>query len=255
MNIIREDTVRQLHLKQNQTEIHVCPGDYITPQARDYIRDKRLRLVVEKASVEENLDIRPSTEQKTGRYVTEDGRTMSEKPEHMTHLHGNVLVSKNHPRIVLRGQLDALEAEIIAFQVCSDTSMQTELMGRLDQLLDFCRSLLSCEVTGKPLPALDLLGMEASELREVSHHPREHFGIGHLLPNRWLGPVCAGLNRLRTLSRETELVAVNAFCRPDGTAAREDLLRGLNRLSSAFYILMLRQAAAQNNKQGVKNHE
>ena len=35
------------------------------------------------------------------------------KPEHMTHLRGNSLVRKDHPRILFRGWIDALEGELL----------------------------------------------------------------------------------------------------------------------------------------------
>lgn len=44
------------------------------------------------------------------------GAGYGEKPEHMTHLRGNLLVPKTHPRIAFRGQLVSLQAEIIAFR-------------------------------------------------------------------------------------------------------------------------------------------
>ena len=34
----------------------------------------------------------------------------------MTHLHGNVLVSKADPRILFRGKLDALQADVVLAQ-------------------------------------------------------------------------------------------------------------------------------------------
>ncbi len=239
MNVIQEDTVRQLYLKHQHREIRVKKGDYVTQQARDYIKDMRLTLVVEDAPPE-NSDIRPAAEMTTGRFVTEDGRALHAKPEHMTHLHGNVLVPKNHPRIVLRGKLDSLEAEIICLQTATHAAGEEGCTADLGELLVLCRSILSCEVTGKPLPELTVLCLDAKGLREQSHHPKENFGIGHLLADYRLGTVSAALNRLRAQSREVELAAVNAFCHADGTAEREDLLRALNRLSSAFYILMLR---------------
>lgn len=58
------------------------------------------------------------------------------------------------------------------------------------------------------------------------------------------------LNRLRALSRQAELAAAEAFVRPDGTAERGDLLEGYNRLSSAFYLLMLRLAAEREGEKG-----
>ena len=39
-----------------------------------------------------------------------------EKPEHMTQLFGNKLVCKDHPRILFRGKLDALQADVVLAQ-------------------------------------------------------------------------------------------------------------------------------------------
>ncbi len=46
------------------------------------------------------------------------------KPEELTHLNAHRLVPKDHPRIRFRGQLDLLQAHIIA--------VQTELEGEKD---------------------------------------------------------------------------------------------------------------------------
>lgn len=247
MEVLREDTVRQLHLKQGRTEIHIAPRTYVTQQARDYIREKRLNLIVD-GELPENREIRPAPEMAAGRFRTEDGELLEGKPEHMTHLHGNVLVPKTHPRIVLRGQLDSLEAETICLQVRARRAEEETLAGWLEEITVFCRGLMRHEVTEAPLEEWNLLGLGSQELRDQSQQPQKYFGIGHLLPDCRLGEWCMELNRLRALSRQVELAAVAAFVRPDGTAERSDLLQGYNRLSSAFYVLMLRLAA---EKEGV----
>ena len=48
------------------------------------------------------------------------------------------------------------------------------------------------------------------------------------------------LNRLRTVVRQTELAAYEAFHDRDGLATRPDLLRALNRMSSLVWIMMIR---------------
>ena len=45
--VIQEDTVRQLHLKQKVMELHVTKDTYVTSQAKDYIREKGMRLIVD----------------------------------------------------------------------------------------------------------------------------------------------------------------------------------------------------------------
>lgn len=247
MRVLQEDTVRQLFLKQGKTEIHVGPNTYVTQQAKDYIKDKRLKLVVD-GTLPENQDIRPAPEMAAGRFQTEDGRRLDHKPEHMTHLYGNVLVPKNHPRIILRGKLDSLEAELVRLQASARERENAGLSDSLAPCLEFCRTLMGCEVSGKPLPEWNIFGFTPAELRERSQNPQKYFGIGHLMPDVSMGIWCAELNRLRTLSREVELAAVTAFVQPDGSAQREDLLQGYNRLSSAFYLLMLQTASAERKK-------
>ncbi len=242
MEVLQEDIVRQLHLKQGRTEIHIARKTYVTQQARDYIKEKRLNLIVD-GEPPENREIRPAPEMAAGRFQTESGRTLNGKPEHMTHLHGNVLVPKTHPRIALRGQLDSLEAEILCFQVRVRKAGEERLALWLDEITAFCRGLMRCEVTETALEEWTLLGLKSQELREQSQQPQKYFGIGHLLPDCRLGEWSVELNRLRALSCQVELAAAAAFLRPDGTAERTDLLQGYNRLSSAFYLLMLRLAA------------
>lgn len=248
MEILQEDTVRQLFLRKGVREIRVSPAAYVTPQARAYIKEKGLTLAVDGA-VPENREIRPAPEMASGRFQTEDGRQLAVKPEHMTHLYGNVLVAKNHPRIILRGKLDSLEAEILCLQVQAEKAGRTDLADDLGELMQFCRHLMASEVTAGPLREWKLLGLDQEELRRRSQHPGDYYGIGHPRPDAALGIWYARLNRLRALSREAELAAVTAFLGPDGSVSRPELVQGYNRMSSAIYLLMLR-VAAERERQG-----
>lgn len=244
--VIQEDTVRQLHLKQKVMELHVTKDTYVTSQAKDYIREKGMRLIVdepESAGISENKAIRPAKEMAGGRFVTQDGKNLDAKPEHMTHLHGNLLVEKKHPRIVLRGMLDDLQADIIELQVRAEAQGMTRTVDELSETLDYCRAIMASEVTEKAFEVVSLLGMDEARQREISHYPKKYLGIGHLMPDYRMGAVAVGLNKLRTKTRQTELAAVTAFCTPDGKTVRGDLIQALNRLSSTFYIMMLRLAA------------
>lgn len=283
MMILSEDAVRQLHLRHGLTVINADKDAYITQQAKDYIREKNLTLLVDGTPVDceiapgvpcprggnsvkapasygkegqeispscahlrENRAIRPAAQaaaQSQGHaYVGLDGSFYEEKPEHMTHLYANVLVAKNHPRILFRGKLDSLEAMIIELQVLAQQERKEKLVGDLGEVLSYVRQTLSCEVKNQELGDKTILGLDETALRQMSHHPKEQLGIGHLLPDYTLGALCAKLNSLRTQSREAEIAAVNAFCTGENIQ-REDILQGMNRLSSAIYILMLRLAS------------
>jgi ethanolamine utilization cobalamin adenosyltransferase len=76
--------------------------------------------------------------------------------------------------------------------------------------------------------------MSGDEIRERSHHPERYFGLGHIRPHYSMGAIAAGLNTLRTRVREAELSACRAYEKMD----RADIIKVLNRLSSAVYILV-----------------
>ena len=107
--------------------------------------------------------------------------------------------------------------------------------------LRLTRAVLAAEVKEAPLPPWTLDGMGPEEVHRCSHHPEEFGFPGHILPAPEHGLLAARLNRLRALTRETELAAVQAFW--DGQSVRrEDIVLALNRLSSYFYVLQLRAA-------------
>ena len=60
----------------------------------------------------------------------------------------------------------------------------------------------------------------------------------------------AHLNMVRTQVRETELAAVEAFFDPTEGLQREDIIKALNRMSSAVYVMMCRLKAGKYESQG-----
>ncbi len=186
------------------------------------------------AAVPQGADHKPQ-------YVNgETGEVLSEKPENMTHLHGNVLVPKTHPQIAFRGMLDSLEAKIMSLQVTASENGLHRLTDALDEVLAYVRQILSAEVLDRELAEIHLLGLDSAGLRYESHHIREIYGIPHPMPEYRMGRICIGLNELRTFVRETELAAARAFQSGD-TCTRPDIVEAMNRLSSVIYILFCRQ--------------
>ena len=207
--------------RQGKRVFFLDSGDRLTPGARDWLQG-------------EKIDILPGEQAKIGEYRLQSGGYLREKPEHMTHLHGNVLVEKNHPRIRFRGALDALEAEIL---LCFPEV--PEMAKGLGEILALSREILRCEVLETPLEAGKLLGLTEEELRERSHFPQKYYDQAHFMPEPADGEKILLLNRLRTRVREAEILAVSAFLGTDGALLREDIPRALNRMSSAVYILMI----------------
>lgn len=184
------------------------------------------------------------------KYVGLDGTKYGEKPEHMTQLRGNVLVPKTHPRILLRGKLDSLAARVMEAQTIAAGDGNEGVAGDLQSVMDCISMILMSEVSDFPLKNFTILGMDEDSLRRVSHNPKNHLGVDHMLPNYKMGKSFVAVNLVRTASREVELAGMQAFTGADGTATRPDLLRALNRLSSAVYIVMCRILGGHYKKGG-----
>ena len=204
--------------------------DRLTSAARDYLSRER-------------IEILPAEAARPERFPLLGGGYCEEKPEHMTHLDGVTLAPKTHPRIVFRGKVDTLEAHLILCGI-----RVPSLRGEIEDILGYTRLLLRCEVLGEPVPERKLCGLTEQELRRHSHFPQEFYGQPHFMPGSGDGQEIACLNLARCAAREAELAAAAAFTDAYGQVQRPDLLRAMNRLSSAIYLLMIRQRA--NRKEG-----
>ena len=161
---------------------------------------------------------------------SEAGQGFSEeKPEHMTHLNGDVLVPKTHPRIRFRGMMDRLEAELL---LCGKET---------GEILALARRLIRCDVMEEPVGEFTLYGLTQEQQRKRSHFPQDYYGIPHFMPDYADGEPVLRLNMCRSICRQTELAAVEAFSDRDGNLTRADIVQALNRMSSMLYILMIRR--------------
>ena len=197
--------------------------DQLTSSARDYLTAQR-------------IEILPAGHARPQRYSLPGGGWMEEKPEHMTHLNGDMLVPKTHPRILFRGAMDTLEAELLLSQL----AVQDPIRKDLGEILALARDLVRWEVLGEPVQERKLCGLTQQEQRLHSHRPQDFYGQPHFMPQVSDGPAILQLNRARCAAREAELAAAKAFTDGEGNVTRPDLLRTLNRMSSMIWILMIR---------------
>lgn len=197
-------------------------GDTLTPGARDFLSRER-------------IEIRAGESARPEEYRLLNGAVLRQKPEQMTHLNGDVLVLKTHPRIAFRGAMDALEAELMLCQL----NVEEKLRKDLGEILGLARMLIRCEVMGEPVPEEKLCGLTENEQRERSHRPQDYYGQAHFMPEYTDGAAVLWLNRCRCAVRSAELAAARAFIDADGNAVRGDILKALNRMSSMIYILMV----------------
>ncbi len=211
-----KDNIRN---RDGKRVFYLADSDRLTGEARDYLNHQR-------------IEILPASQARPNRYRLLGGGYLEEKPEDMTHLSGDILVSKAHPRIAFRGAMDTLEAELL---LCQWHVPQWK--EELGQVLTCARRLLACEVLGEPVKEDILCGLTQDELRSHSHRPQEFYGQPHFMPEVSDGESILLLNRVRCAVRAAELKAVAAI------AERVDILKALNRMSSMLYILMIREKA------------
>ncbi|MDR1874303.1 MAG: hypothetical protein LBQ90_04715 [Synergistaceae bacterium] len=170
-----------------------------------------------------------------------------EKREHTTYLSAGFAVSKANLKIEFRGRLDSLCAEVVELQVRFQKNGHVEAVEDLEEVRTKLCDLMTREATGEACGELFLQGLSPDELRERSHHPAKYFGIGHIRAHHTMGEISAGLNTLRTRVRETELSACRAFETKE-EPERPDIIKFLNRLSSAIYVLTYKYLPAGYDK-------
>ena len=224
--LFHEEAVRaNIRNRDGKRVFYLGRGDQLTSSARDYLSRER-------------IEILPAEQAKPQRYCLLNGGYVEQKPEHMTHLYGDVLVPKTHPRILFRGKMDTLESELILCQL-ADKSLE----GPVGEILGLARQIIRCEVLGEPLKWDTLCGLTESEQRKRSHFPQEYYGQPHFMPSFADGMVIARLNRARCAAREAELASVTAFADREGNITRQDIPQALNRMSSMLYLLMIQKKA------------
>ena len=215
----RQSAMENIRNKDGKRVFYLGKGDQLTSDARDWLSGQR-------------IEILPAEQAKPDRWQLLGGGFCQEKPEHMTHLNGEVLVPKTHPRIAFRGAMDMLEAELL---LCRQQTGET----RLEEILALARELIRCDVLEEPVQDMPLCGLSQDELRLRSHLPQKYYGQPHFMPSPGDSQTVLLLNRVRCLARSAELQAVRAFSDRDGIPTRPDILRAMNRMSSMLYLLMI----------------
>ncbi|MGL4985822.1 MAG: hypothetical protein ACRC5H_01635 [Treponemataceae bacterium] len=252
MKLITESLLRKEFINNSPHSYTVPKNGRLTPAALDFLKERKIDIVYAGSRKVSDNELEFSSPVSGGEWVTSQSyinfytkEAMTIKPEHMTHLFENVLVHKNDLRIILRGKIDTLQSTIINTQIDLQEIRQKDLLDALDDLLDFTREILAAEVLNKQLAERNLLGLTLDQLREYSHYPEKYFKIKQMvLVSYKHGKTVASFNHLRSLSRECELVAVDAFLK-DALQGQGSLITGLNRLSSCFHILMYKELQKQ----------
>ena len=218
----RKEVQENLRNKEGKRVFYLGKGHQLTSDARDWLTGERIPIL-------------PGEDARPAEYRLLNGGVLTEKPEHMTHLNAECLVSKTHPRIFFRGCMDSLEAALLLASAECEGMIRTQL----EEALAYARYLLGQEVLEQPIVCKALGGMDEKAIRERSHRPQDFYGKPHFMPDPTDSKGLLLVNAARCKAREAELMAVKAFEDKDGRPTRADLLQALNRLSSFLYLIML----------------
>ena len=223
------DLVRDnIRNRDGKRVFYLGKGDQLTSDAREYLSRER-------------IEILPAAQAAPKTYKLMGGGYAEEKPEHMTHLNAQVLVPKTHPRILFRGAMDTLEAELLLCQ----QEVTEEIRGQLSQVLELARKLIRYDVLEEPVAEEPLCGLGMEDLRARSHRPQEYYGQPHFMPSASDSKGLLLVNRARCAARAAELAAVDAFSDREGNPTRLDIIRAMNRMSSMLYLIMIQMKVSQ----------
>lgn len=246
MKVISESYLRTNFRKAIPETFKLEEGQILTPSASQLLGEKRVKVIrgdeESCASQPESASTKAEAERGTGtKYVSAlDGGLYETKPEHMTLLSGNWLVPKDHPCIVFRGRVDCCQGELLLLQAKAYEAGKKGMVEDLSEILEQTRDIMHRDALDTTILERPIIGLTDAELRARVNDPETYFGIGHLRPTYDMGELLLGLNRLRTLVRELEVSAVSAL-RETFQLEKIDIVQVLNRMSSALYIMMLKE--------------
>lgn len=257
-SFITESWLRQEFGLSPGSEIHLPAHSRLTPSAAQLLAERQIRtryiddegrvFLADDSAVDgeqasqQATRVHPltSANKRPDSFCAVCNSHVEKKTELLTLLDNSALVPKTHPRIRLRGKLDTLIAQTVVVQTQFDPSQKYPLLHKLlADIRSYMGSVLRSEVTGETLLPLSMGELNEEAIHSVSHQPLKYLGHDHLLPEEDHGANVALLNLLRALVREVELDACGVFLKDDFSLEREDIVQGLNRLSSALYVLML----------------
>ena len=249
--VLTEDKLKSLYKKEQFETFTLEKGTIITPSARQFLVDKNITILSDGES-------KPKAEQKektvtqdvkeiikevpvSPKYVGVAGESYFEKPEHMTQIFGNVLVRKDDNRIIFRGKIDSFFSKWLVVEKEFETYESEKLNSDMESIACLLKELVKAEVLDLQLPEIKVLGETLDKIKEISHNPKKYYGMPHLFDISVKNSLTVlKLNELRSLSRELELFGIKAFLNEKGSVERSDILKTLNRLSSAIYVMMLK---------------
>ena len=218
--VLSEDILKIKYRKEAFDVFEIEKGTLLTPSAKQFLNEKGIRLVIkgeEDPVLTKQNEFGEETEEKIiyekPKYVGKNGECYFEKPEYMTVVDGNVLISKNSKLISLRGKIDTFLAELLLNTKEIEQSSNNKLIKDIETVIKFIQNIIVAEKLDKILENQILLDSKTiKDIKEIIDNPKEYFKKGHLLEVSLNSDLTIHkLNRLRFLARELEIQAIDYF--------------------------------------------
>lgn len=247
--VLSEDILKIKYRKEPFDVFEIEKGTLLTPSAKQFLNEKGIELIIkgEKSSFSTKTEIIDTeTEEESlyekPKYVGKNGEYYFEKPEYMTAINGNVLISKNSKLIALRGKIETFLAEVLLTgKEIELTSNNNKLVRDIEDVIKFLQNIMVAEKLNKILENQTFFDLKSiKDIKEIIENPKQYFKKGHLLEISLNSDIIIHkLNRLRFLARELEIQAIDYFVE-DYKVSRRDLLEAFNILSDIIYIIILK---------------
>ena len=247
--VLSEDILKIKYRKEPFDVFEIEKGTLLTPSAKQFLNEKGIELVIkgEKPFVstkneENNVDTEEKAPYEKPKYIGKNGEYYFEKPEYMTVVDGNILISKNSKLIALRGKIETFLAELLLTgKEIELTSNNDKLIRDIETVIKFVQNIMVAEKLNKILENQTFFDSKSiKDIKEIIENPKQYLKKGHLLEISLNSDLTIHkLNRLRFLARELEIQAIDYFVE-DYKVSRKDLLEAFNILSDVIYIIILK---------------
>ncbi|MFA3906116.1 ethanolamine utilization protein [Fusobacterium nucleatum] len=247
--VLSEDILKIKYRKEPFDVFEIEKGTLLTPSAKQFLNEKGIELLIkeEKPLVstkneEDNVEAEKKIFYEKPKYVGKNGEYYFEKPEYMTVVDGNILISKNSKLIALRGKIETFLAEVLLTgKEIELTSNNDKLIRDIETIIKFIQNIMVAEKLDKILENQTFFDSKSiKDIKEIIENPKEYFKKGHLLEISLSSDLTIHkLNRLRFLARELEIQAIDYFVE-DYKVSRKDLLEAFNILSDVIYVIILK---------------
>jgi ethanolamine utilization cobalamin adenosyltransferase len=243
-----EKFITETYLRDNfslgwGTELHLPLESKLTPSASQLINERKIKVKFmdadgrvyvpkDKSNTIENVKrVHPLTDSDQKPEAQICGlcnQKIDNKSDVLTWLDSDSLVPKNHPRITFRGKLDTMISYAVLVQCEFESFTGAQIIKNfISDLRSFMGNVLRSEVKNEELQSIHMGRLDEKTIHILSHNPL--------------------INYLRALVREAEVAASQIYIDPGMKVLRPDILNGLNRLSSALYVIMIMIIISDNN--------